>query len=83
MTNFARYSPESFKTIFLRKEDTGIILTEQGRRIVVRRIVPENFRPIRVYEFEKQQNENRREIVLIDKSYRKQVVDEFRKSLRP
>jgi hypothetical protein len=38
--------------------------------------------PVRVYEYEKQQNENKREILLIDKIYRNQVVEEFKRSLR-
>ena len=38
--------------------------------------------PIHIYEYEKQQNENKREIVLIDKLYRNQVVEEFKGSLR-
>jgi hypothetical protein len=37
---------------------------------------------VRVYQYEKQQNDNKREIVLIDKIYRNQVVEEFRRSLR-
>jgi hypothetical protein len=43
----------------------------------------ENAIPVRVYEFESQQNENKREIVLIDKLYRNQVVEEFKRSLIP
>ena len=37
---------------------------------------------IRLYDYEKQQNENKRNIQLIDKIYRNQVVEEFRGSLR-
>lgn len=76
-----RISPESLKTLFLRREDGEIILTEEGRRIVVRQIVPPGFIPVRAYEYEAQQNENKREIVLIDKAYRNQVVQEFKRSL--
>lgn len=82
MTDIVRISPESFRTLFLRKEDEVILLTEEGRRIVVRQIIPEEWKPVRIYEFEKQINENKREIVLVDKTYRNQVVEEFRKSLR-
>lgn len=78
-----RISPESLRTLFLRKENGEIILTEQGRRIVIRQIVPEDVKPVRVYDYEKQQNENRREIQLIDRAYRNQVVEEFKGSLRP
>jgi hypothetical protein len=38
---------------------------------------------VRAYQYEKQQNDNKREIVLIDKIYRNKVVEEFRRSLRP
>jgi len=78
-----RISPESLRTLFLRKENGEILLTEQGRRIVIRQIVPEDVKPVRVYDYEKQQNENRREIQLIDRAYRNQVVEEFKGSLRP
>jgi hypothetical protein len=76
-----RIAPESLRALFLRKEDGTILLTEEGRRIVITQIVPEGFTPVRVYEFERQQNENKREIVLIDKLYRNQVVEEFKRSL--
>jgi hypothetical protein len=83
MTDIVRISPESFRTIFLRREDEVILLTESGRRLIVRQIIPEEFKPIRVYDYEKQQNDNKREIVLIDKIYRNQFVEEFKRSLRP
>jgi len=83
MTDIVRISPESFRTLFLRKEDEVILLTEEGRRIVVRQLIPEEWKPVRLYDYEKQQNENKREIVLIDKVYRNQVVEEFKRSLRP
>lgn len=82
MADIVRVSPESFRTLFLRKEDEVILLTEGGRRIVVRQIIPEEWEPIRIYDYEKQQNENKREILLIDKVYRNQVVEEFKRSLR-
>lgn len=77
-----RISPESLKTLFLRKEDGTILLTENGRRIVIQQIVPAGFEPVRVYDFEKQQNENKRQIQLIDRQYRNQVVEEFKGSFR-
>jgi hypothetical protein len=77
-----RISPESLRTLFLRAENGEIILTESGRRIVIQQIVPEGVKPVRVYEYEKQQNENRREIRLIDKQYRNQIVEEFKRSIR-
>lgn len=81
MTKIVRISPESFITLFLRKENGEILLTEDGRRIVVRQIIPPEWSPIRIYDFEKQINENKREIVLVDKRYRNQVVEEFRRSV--
>jgi hypothetical protein len=82
MVDIVRVSPESFRTLFLRREDEVILLTESGRSIVVRQIIPEEWKPIRVYDYEKQQNENKREILLIDKLYRNQVAEEFKRSLR-
>lgn len=82
MTDIVRVSPESFKTLFLRREDEVILLSENGRRIVLRQLIPEEWKPIRIYDFEKQQNENKREILLIDKIYRNQIVEEFKRSIR-
>lgn len=76
-----RMSPETLRTLFLRTEDGEIILTENGRRIVIRQVVPQGFIPIRLYDYEKQQNENKREIRLIDRAYRNQVVEEFKRSI--
>jgi hypothetical protein len=78
-----RIAPESLRTLFLRREDGTILLTEDGRRIIITQIVPEGFNAVRLYDFERQQNENKREIVLIDKLYRNQVVEEFKGSLLP
>ena len=82
MVDIVRVSPESFRTLFLRKEDQTILLTEDGSRIIIKKFIPEEFTPVRVYDYEKQQNENKRNIQLIDKIYRNQVVEEFRRSLR-
>lgn len=81
-TEIIRISPETFRTLFLRREDGEIILSEDGRRLIVRQIIPEDVIPVRIYDYEKQQNENRREIVLIDRAYRNQVISEFKGSLR-
>ncbi len=37
---------------------------------------------VRLYEYEQQQNENKRNIQLIDKIYRNQIVEEFKRSIR-
>lgn len=81
-TEISRISPESFKTFFLRKEDGEILLSEDDRRLIVRQIIPSDVVPVRIYDYEKQQNENRRSILLIDREYRNQVVLEFKGSLR-
>lgn len=81
-TEVVRISPESFKTFFLRKEDGEILLSEDGRRLIVRQVIPEEVNPVRIYDYEKQQNDNKREIILIDRIYRNQVVEEFKGSLR-
>lgn len=81
-TEISRISPESFKTFFLRAEDAEIILSEDNRRLIVRQIIPEEVIPVRIYDYEKQQNENKRAILLIDREYRNQVVNEFKGSLR-
>lgn len=81
-TDIFRISPESFRTFFLRKEDGEIILAEDGRRLIVKQIIPDDVIAVRVYEYEKQQNENKREIQLIDRTYRNQIVQEFKGSLR-
>ena len=33
-----KLAPESFQTIYLRKEDRVILRTEQGRKIIIKRI---------------------------------------------
>lgn len=77
-----KLSPESFRTIFLRKEDRVILRTEAGRRIVIRRIVPEEWTPYRIYDYERALNENKREIFLVDRSLLPQIEDEFIESIR-
>jgi hypothetical protein len=81
-TELYRISPESFRTFFLRGENGEILLTEDGRRIIVSQVIPNDVVPVRVYEYEKQQNENKRDIKLIDRTYRNQIVQEFKGSLR-
>ena len=62
-------NPESFRTIYLRKEDEIILRTEKGRRIFIKKIIPEEWVPTRVYDYENQINENKRNILLVDKQY--------------
>jgi len=75
-------SPESFRTIYLRKEDRVILRTEQGRKIIIKRIIPEEWKPWRIWDNERAINENKREIFLIDKKYLPQVTKEFVKSIK-
>lgn len=42
---------------------------------------PVTWNPVRIYDYEKQINNNKREINLIDKLYRNQVIKEFRESM--
>jgi hypothetical protein len=77
-----KISPEGFRTIFLRKEDRVILRTEAGRRIAAARIIPEEWTPYRVYEYEKALNDNKREIFLVDRAYLSQIEKEFAESIR-
>lgn len=71
-------SPESFRTIYLRKEDRVILRTEKGRKIIIRRIVPEEWIPYRIYDYERDLNENKKEIVLFDTRFLPQIEREFK-----
>lgn len=77
-----KLSPDSFRTIFLRKEDRVILRTEAGRRIVINRIVPEEWTPYRIYDYEKALNDNKREIFLVDRAFLPQIEREFIESIR-
>jgi hypothetical protein len=77
-----KLSPDSFSTIFLRKEDRVILKTEAGRRIVINRAFPDEWTPYRVYEYEQALNDNKRNIQLIDRSYLAQIEKELEDKLR-
>lgn len=70
-------APESFRTIYLRREDRVIMRTEQGQKIIIKRIIPEEWEPYRIYEYEEALNNNKKEIYLFDKSYLGQITKEF------
>jgi len=74
-------APESFRTIYLRKEDRVILRTEQGRKIIVKRIIPDEWKPYRIYEFEEAINENKKEIFLFDRAFLNQLSRDFVRSL--
>jgi len=82
MVDVVKITPESFRTLYLRAEDGTILQTENGKRIVIRRIVPEEWKPVRVYDFERELNENKKEIFLVDRDYYKQIEKEFRKLIK-
>ena len=75
-------SPESFRTIFLRKEDRVILRTEAGNRIVIKRIIPGEWIPYRVYDYEQVTNDNKRNIQLIDRTYLTQIEKELQDKIR-
>lgn len=80
--DFIKLSPDSFRTLFLRKEDRVILRTEAGRRIIIKRIIPEEWVPYRFYEYEQALNDNKRNIQLIDRSYLPQIEKELREKFR-
>jgi len=74
-------APESFRTIYLRREDRVILRTERGQKIIVKRIIPDDWVPYRIYEYESQLNDNKEEILLFDNSFLNQLTDEFAQSV--
>lgn len=77
-----KLAPESFQTIYLRKEDRIILRTEQGRKIIIKRIIPNEWRPWKVYDQEVADNENKREIYLMDRAYLPLIQNEFTRKIR-
>ena len=77
-----KLSPESFQTIYLRKEDRIILRTEQGRKIIIKRIIPEEWKEWKIYDQEYALNENKKEIFLIDRNYLPQINSDFIKKIR-
>jgi len=75
-------APESFRTIYLRKEDRVILRTEQGRKIIIKRIIPDEWNAYRIFEYEKDRNEAKKEIFLFDNRFLPQITKEFIKSVR-
>ena len=77
-----KLAPESFQTIYLRKEDRVILRTEQGRKIIIKRIIPEEWKEWKIYDQEYALNENKKEIFLIDRNYLPQINSDFIKKIR-
>jgi len=74
-------APESFRTIYLRREDRVIMRTERGQKIIIKRIVPEDWVPYRIFEYETQLNDNKKEIFLFDNAYLNQLSNDFRNAV--
>jgi len=74
-------APESFRTIYLRREDRVILRTEQGRKIIVKRIIPEEWKPYRIYDYEYDLNENKKEIFLFDNKFLGQLTKDYVRSM--
>lgn len=77
-----RLAPDSFRTIFLRKEDRVILRTEAGRRIVIKRIIPEEWIPYRTYDYERALNDNKKEILLVDRNYVSKIEKDLADKIR-
>ena len=75
-------NPESFKTIYLRREDNIILRTEKGRRIFIKKLIPEEWTPTRIYDYEHELNENKRNILLIDKTFLPLVEKDLKRLLK-
>jgi hypothetical protein len=74
-------APESFRTIYLRKEDRVILRTEQGRKIIIKRIIPDEWKEYRIYEYEKDRNDSKKDIFLFDNRFLPQLTREFVESI--
>ena len=75
-------NPISFKTIYLRKEDNIILKSENGKRIYISKLIPEEWTPTRIYEYEDEINENKRNILLIDKTFLPMVEKDLKRLLK-
>jgi hypothetical protein len=82
MADFIKLSPDSFRTLYLRKEDNIILRTERGRRIIIKKLIPEEWQAYRIYDEEVALNENKRNIRLIDKRFVPQIESELRDKIR-
>ena len=75
-------NPISFNTIYLRKEDNIILKSENGKRIYISKLIPEEWTPTRIYEYEENLNENKRNILLIDKIFLPIVEKDLKRLLK-
>ena len=77
-----KLAPESFQTIYLRKEDRIILRTEQGRKIIIKRIIPAEWKEWKVHDQELADNENKKEIFLVDRGYLPIITNEFARKIK-
>jgi len=77
-----KLTADSFRTIYLRREDRVILRTETGVKIIIRRIIPDEWKPWRVYENEEALNDNKKEIFLLDRRYLPELTEEFIAKIR-
>jgi hypothetical protein len=74
----SRLSPESVDTEYDLDLNDDFILDElTGRKRILSQTPPVGYFPIRIYEYEYQLNENRREILLVDRKYKSLIKEEF------
>lgn len=76
------YSVNSFPTVYETDLQGNFVLDSDGYKKPISRTVSSDYTPIRIYDYEFQMNENKREITLVDKSYVAQIEKEFRKKIR-
>jgi hypothetical protein len=55
--------------------------TERGQKIIIKRIVPDDWVAYRVFEHETLTNENKKEIFLFDNTYLNQLTAQFKASV--
>lgn len=80
--DIVKLAPESFQTIYLRKENRIVLRTEQGRKIIVKRIIPSEWKEWKVYDEEEASNQNKKEIFLVDRGYLPIISNEFARKIR-
>lgn len=82
MPDIVKLGPESFLTLYLTTETDIILRTEKGQRIVIDKIVPDEWIPMRIYDYERMLNENKRNIIVVDKDYLQQIDKEFKRFMK-
>jgi hypothetical protein len=82
MIEYIKLKPDSFKTRFLRTEQGVRITTEDGQFIEIEKIIPPGWIPMRIYEYEKQLNDNKREIRLVERIQVDRILKEYRKLMQ-